>query len=229
MAGARGAILTLMRGSAASVLLSMSGVVLVGSSGTSCKAKAPVIDAPFSDDFERAELGPNWNATSPEYRIADGRLTISNGYNRPAWLRRRLPADAVIEVDATSNSAAGDIKLELYGDGESFDPDKGSYVSSGYVFIFGGWNNSLSVICRHDEHGEGRKVQRSDMRVEPGRRYHFTITRRGGTIDWTVDGNRFLSWTDPTPLAGAGHEYLAVNNWQAELSFDNLHIRPAGP
>ena len=31
-----------------------------------CRAKVPLIDAPFSDDFERAELGPTWNATSPE-------------------------------------------------------------------------------------------------------------------------------------------------------------------
>jgi hypothetical protein len=221
MGAGRGAILLRMTGP------SLLAVVLAASFAAGCRAKPPVIDAPFNDDFERAELGQNWNATSPEYHIANGKLTISNGYNHPAWLRRRLPTDAVIEVDATSNSPAGDIKLELYGDGESFDPDKGSYVSSGYVFIFGGWSNSLSVICRNDEHGDGRKAQRSDVRVEPGRRYHFAITRRAGAIEWAVDGSRFLAWTDPTPLAGAGHEYLAINNWQAELQFDNLQIRPA--
>jgi hypothetical protein len=211
----------------APVLPSLLAVLLAGSTVAACKAKPPAIDGPFSDDFERAELGQNWNATSPEYRIRDGKLTIANAYNHPAWLRRRLPVDAVVEVDVTSTSSAGDIKLELYGDGESFDPDKGSYVSSGYVFIFGGWNNSLSVICRNNEHDEGRKAQRADMRVEPGRRYHFTITRRAGAIEWAIDGNKFLAWTDPTPLAGPGHEYLAVNDWQAELQFDNLHIRPA--
>ena len=66
-----------------------------------------------------------------------------------------------------SKSPAGDIKLELFGDGESFDPDKGSYTSTGYVLIFGGWSNSLSVICRQDEHDDGRKAQRGDIRVEP--------------------------------------------------------------
>jgi len=37
----------------------------------------------------------------------------------------------------------------------------------------------------------------------------------------------FLSWTDPEPLAGSGHEYLAVDDWEAALTFDDLHVRPA--
>jgi len=117
--------------------------------------------------------------------------------------------------------------FELFGDGESFDPDRGSYTSSGYVLIFGGWNNSLSVICRQEEHGAGRKASRTDTHVEQNRVYHFTITRRGGAIDWTVDGRPFLAWTDPEPLAGSGHEFLAVDDWEAELTFDHLKIRPA--
>jgi hypothetical protein len=192
-----------------------------------CRAKMPVIDAPFIEDFERAELGAAWHATSDQYRIEAGKLTVAGAHNHPAWLRRRLPHDVVIDLDAMSKSPSGDIKLELFGDGESFDPDKGSYISSGYVLIFGGWQNSLSVICRQDEHGAGRKAQRSDVRVEPSRSYHFTITRRGGALDWAIDGRPFLSWTDPEPLAGAGHEFLAVNNWEAALVFDNLHVRPA--
>ena len=201
-------------------------VLLAGSAGMGCRAKDPTITTPFRDDFERAELGATWNATTPEYRIKDGKLTVASAYNHPAWLRRKLPRDATIEVDAVSRSPAGDLKLELYGDGESFDPDKGSYVSTGYMLIFGGWQNSLSVICRNNEHDEGRKAQRSDTRVELGRSYHFTVTRRGGTIDWQIDRRPFLTWTDPEPLAGAGHEYLAVNDWEADVSFDNLEIRP---
>ena len=41
-----------------------------------------------------------------------------------------------------SKSPDGDIKLELYGDGESFDPDQGTYFPTGYVFVFGGWSNA---------------------------------------------------------------------------------------
>jgi Farnesoic acid 0-methyl transferase len=204
---------------------SICGLALAAAVG--CRPRTPLIDAPFSDDFERAELGPSWNATGPSYKIADGQLEVSNGYNHPAWLRRRLPTNVLIDVDVTSKSPAGDIKVELYGDGESFDPDKGSYTSTGYVLIFGGWHNSLSVICRQEEHGEGRKAERADRHVEPLRRYHFTIARRGGAIDWAIDGQPFLAWTDPAPFVGAGHEYFAVNDWEADVTFDNLHIRPA--
>jgi hypothetical protein len=197
--------------------------------GLACRTKDPAItaSAPFRDDFERPELGPAWNATGPEYRVSGGKLTVAGAYNHPAWLRRKLPRDVALDLDAVSRSPAGDLKIELYGDGESFDPDKGSYVSTGYVLIFGGWQNSLSVICRNNEHDEGRKAERRDIRVEPGRTYHWTVTRRGGAIDWKLDGQPFLSWNDPAPLEGAGHEYLAVNDWESDVSFDNLDIRSA--
>jgi hypothetical protein len=211
-----------MRGARLASLLGLALAPL-----TACRAKVPLIDAPFTEDFQRAELGPTWNPTSDQYRITDGKLTVANAHNHPAWLRRRLPHDVVVEVDVLSKSPSGDIKLELFGDGESFDPDKGAYTSSGYVLIFGGWSNSLSVICRQEEHGAGRKAARSDIRVEPNRSYHFKIARQGGAIDWTIDGRPFLAWTDPEPLGGAGHEYLAVDDWEAELTYDNLTIRPA--
>jgi hypothetical protein len=195
--------------------------------GLGCRVKDEAITAPFTDTFDRAELGAAWRDTGGGYRITDGALHAREAYNHPAWLRKRLPRDAVLELDVRSQSAAGDIKVELYGDGESFDPDKGGYVSTGYVLIFGGWGNTLSVICRLDEHDAGRKAERRDRRVEPGKSYHFTVTRKGGHIDWKIDGAPFLAWTDPQPLAGAGHEYFAVNDWQADVFFDNLAIRPA--
>ncbi len=202
----------------------LSGLALAPAAG--CHGKPAAIEAPFSDDFERTELGGGWNATSPAYRITAGALEVSNAYNHPAWLRSRLPANALIELDVASKSPDGDIKVELYGDGASYDPDKGSYDSTGYVLIFGGWHNTLSVICKLDEHDDGRKAQRADLKVTPGQRYHFTISRRDGAIDWAIDGKPFLAWTDPEPLAGPTHEYFAVNDWEADVTFDNLHIRP---
>jgi hypothetical protein len=60
-----------------------------------------------------------------------------------------------------------------------------------------------------------------------GRNYHFTITRQGGLVDWKLDGAPFLTWTDPAPLSGPGHEFFALNDWEADVYFDNLRIRPA--
>jgi hypothetical protein len=191
-----------------------------------CRAQVPAITEPLTDDFERAELGPQWHDTGAGYRIRDGRLNVSQAYNHPLWLRRRLPDDFVLEVDAMSKSPAGDLKVEIAGDGESFDPDRGSYVSTGYMFIFGGWHNSLSVICRNNEHDDGRKVGRASPPVEVGRTYHWTITRKGGALDWKIDGQPFLAWTDPDPLRGRGHEFFGINNWEADVHFDNLRIAP---
>jgi hypothetical protein len=203
-----------------------AGLVLAVA-GAGCRAKDPTISAPFTDTFDRGELGASWNATSPQYKLAGGALTVQNAYNHPAWLKERLPRDAQIDLDVSSKSAVGDIKIELWGDGESFAHEKGAYTSSGYVFIFGGWRNSLSVLCRMEEHGAGRKAERADLKVQPNRTYHWTITRKGGSLDWKIDGQPFLAWNDPEPLAGQGHEYLGLNDWESQVTIDNLSIRPA--
>lgn len=192
-----------------------------------CKARAPSVTNPaFSDNFERADLGDVWHDTGGRYRLADGKLTVAGARNHPLWLRKELPRNVVIELDAMSKSPDGDLKVEIFGDGKSFDPDQGQYDPTGYVLIFGGWQNSLSIIGRLGEHEKAVKVERSSPRVEPNRVYRWTIVRRGATIDWFIDGEAFLSWSDPEPLAGSGHGHFAVNNWAAETFFDNLRIGP---
>jgi hypothetical protein len=201
---------------------------LLGSSA--CKPRVPIIDAPFSDSFERVDVGPEWLDTSHGATIKDGKLNVARAYNHPVWLRRKLPRDVQIDFDAVSRSPAGDLKVELFGDGESFDPDKGRYDPTSYMIVMGGWNNSKSIISRLGEHDEAVKAARDRQGPEPlvitGRSYHFTVTRRGGLIDWKIDGAPYLAWDDPQPLAGNGHEFFALNDWEADVSFDNLTIRP---
>jgi hypothetical protein len=221
-----------------------------------CKPKTPVISKPFVDSFDRAELGPGWLDTSQgQFQVRDGKLTVQEGLNRPLWLRKRLPRDLVVELDVMSRSEAGDIKIELFGDGESFDADQGTYYPTGYVFVFGGWGNTLSIIGKLGEHDDGVKASREHKRAEgvvvagiesaapefkegpkpagldggvvPGRTYHWVISRKGGQIDWKIDGEPFLSWSDPAPLYGDDKSFLGFNNWKADVSFDNVSIRPA--
>jgi hypothetical protein len=191
---------------------------------TACTVEKRPAGVATTDDFNRSELGDNWRATGAVYPIASGELVVSRAYNHPLWLTRPIPRDAIIELDAWSNDDAGDLKLEVWGDGKSHATEA-SYTASSYVFIFGGWHNQLSAIARMNEHGADRRT-RADRKVEKGRHYHFRIERSGGHIAWSIDGQPFLTFDDPQPLEGPDHAYLAFNDWEAELHFDNLRITP---
>jgi hypothetical protein len=187
----------------------------------------PAISAPWTDAFDRVSLGSDYLPTSDPYHITGGRLSVSKAYNHPLWLRKKLPAHATIELDCMSQSAAGDIKVEAWGDGESYAQTKGAYTSTGYVFIQGGWHNSKSEIAREDEHLPDLP-SRTEPRVEVGRTYHWKIVRHKDRVDWYVDdmSTPFLTLPDPQPLVGKGHEYFGFNNWESDLWFDNLTITP---
>jgi hypothetical protein len=195
----------------------------------------PKIDAPFSDNFDRSALGPDWNITGGNWALREGRLCVSGAHNHPAWLSRRLPINARIEFEATSSSPEGDLKTEVWGDGVSAATSTSYTNATSYIIIFGGWKNTFHVLARLDEHAPDR----TEMRVEPGetdpraqpvlpdRAYRFKIERSDGkTVRYFVDDVEILSLKDPTPLIGEGHEHLGFNDWQVPVCFDNLTITP---
>jgi len=200
-------------------LLLFTLVVLLGG----CP-KDEVIKSPFSDDFERTEIGSNYFNTGASYQIVSGRLNIKGARNHPLWLKARLPRDAVIEFNASSRSPEGDIKVEAWGDGQSY-ATADSYVATSYVFILGGWGNSTAALCRLDEHGGDRK-ERRDVKVEMGRSYSWKIQRKGNKVEWFLDGKPFLAYDDASPLEGDKHSYFGFNNWESDLYFDGLKITP---
>jgi hypothetical protein len=198
-------------------------------------AAGPQIDQRFVDTFERGEPGPDWNVTGSGWTLKDGRLCASNAHNHPAWLRRRLPPNARIEFEGTSASPEGDLKVEAWGDGLSAATGNSYSNATSYLVIFGGWKNSLHVLARLDEHGTDRKA----LRIEPGetdpraqpvlpdRAYRFKIERSDGkTVRYFVDEIEILSFKDPSPLIGEGHEHFAFNDWEVPACFDNLTITP---
>ncbi len=189
-----------------------------------CKIEKLPPAGPSSDDFERAAIGDAWDVTGGHWRIDNGELVIDHAYNHPLWLKKAIPQDAVIELDCWSNDDAGDLKVEIWGDGKSFAQTT-SYTATSYVFIFGGWHNQISAIARMNEHGADRRV-RMDTRVVKGQKYHWRIARKGGHIDWQIDGKPFLTFDDPHPLDGSGHSYFGFNDWEAELHFDNVKVTP---
>ncbi len=207
--------------------LAVGAALLVGCGDPEVGAKG------YVDSFDRRELGPAYRDTIGRYVVYGGRLHVAKAYNHPLWLKRKLPANVVIEFDAWSFTPDGDIKVELFGDGRSFTDHRGAYRATGYVICLGGWNNSKSFIARQLEHPPADRARelmasRKDFKVKIGQRYHFRILRRGGEIRWELDGREFLSYMDPRPLRGRGHDHFAFSNWASEVAFDNLTIRPLG-
>ena len=205
------------------------GALLAGATALGgCKVKdPPPITEAWSDDFERTSIGGNYYKTGGGHRIDGGALSTQGSYNHPLWLRKRLPRDVVIEFDAWSNTSVGDIKVEIFGDGKSYDPNGGQYTSTGYVLVMGGWSNSKSIIARGNEHGKNL-VKRHKPKVKPKHRYRWRIKRQGELLEWFVDDMEtpFLVYQDERPLSGSGHEYFGFNNWESDSWFDNLEITP---
>ena len=183
------------------------------------------ITSTWTETFDRKELGSNYRPTAEAYSIVDGVLVAQRAYNHPLWLRKRLPKNVMIELDVTSHDRDGDMKVELFGDGEYHATDKGQYTSTGYVAVMGGWRNSKSILARGNEHGN-TLAERTEPAVKKGTTYRWKLVRRGNTLEWSVDDQPFLKLTDESPLYGPGHFYFAFNNWQAETRFDNLKITP---
>ncbi len=95
------------------------------------------------DDF--AVTDRDFWSTGGYWRVVSGELLSPGVKNNPLWLKAKLPENVAVEFDARSMSPEGDIKCEIFGDGSDH--------ASGYVLIHGGWNNSISIIARLDEHG----------------------------------------------------------------------------
>lgn len=200
------------------------------------------VTLPYRDTFDDSStVEKNYWSSGGLWRSVGGQLLSPGVKNNPLWLKASLPNDVAVEFDVKSMSPEGDIKVEIFGDGSDH--------ASGYVLIHGGWNNSLSIIARLDEHGAPysqvvakaagsdpvaagvyrmdtrTRVESSPFRVEIGRTYHWRIERRGKTLSWFIDGQPFMRFEDPLPLTGKGHDRFGFSSWEAQLYFDNLSIQ----
>ena len=185
----------------------------------------------YSDDFERAQPGADYFQAKPDlgwsagkWRIKEGRLWGEQIHNATLWLQRPLPEKVRIEFDARAQTETGDVKCEVFGDGRRHQ--------SGYIVIFGGWNNSVNCIARQDEHQNERKQDdrcprrgNRSMCVEPDIDYHWTIVRTDHVVRWYLDGALYLTYPDHDPVRG---RHFGFGNWEAAVSFDNLKIYDLG-
>ena len=137
--------------------------------------------------------------------------------------------------DAVSQGDDGDLKAEVFGDGQSAATGTSYTNATSYLTVLGGWKNTLHVMARLNEHGHDRKEIRIDKDsddprqrpVQKGQVYHFKIERTDGkTLRWSVDGLEYLSWTDDKPLIGQGHDHFGFNEWEVKVCYDNVKVTP---
>jgi len=184
----------------------------------------------------RLEPSNDWAATAPGiWHIESGRLCGEHAHNHGIWLKRALPVNARIEFDAVSQSPDGDIKAEYWGDGRSAATGLSYTNATSYLTILGGWHNKFHVLARINEHGADRKEVTVDPNsddprekaIVPGQTYHFKVERTDGkAVRWWVDGNEMLTYADPAPLVGLGHDHFGFNDWDAKVCFDNVRVVP---
>jgi hypothetical protein len=170
-------------------------------------------EVPFSDTYEDPmTVSKNYFSTGGHWRTVQGWLFSPGVKNNPLWLKAKLPQNVSVEFDVKSQSQEGDIKCEIFGDGTDH--------ASGYVLIHGGWNNSMSVIARLDEHGapmaqlqqEANRIASEKklssaglketgvftpttrMRVEAPREVHYPV-QIGKTYHWRIERRgSLLTW-----------------------------------
>lgn len=213
------------------------GAVATGEAGLAAVASqvASANRANAANTTDTGELGPDWIVVpgSSAWRIDQGKLCGRNARNKGVWLNRTLPVNARIEFDAMSDSPEGDLKAEVWGDGQTGATAISYTNATSYLVIFGGWKNTLHVLARLNEHGTDRKeiqVKAStdefrERAVAHGQTYRFKIERSDGkTIRWWVNDVEMLSFEDPSPLTGTTHDHFGFNNWQVRVCFDNVRV-----
>jgi hypothetical protein len=199
------------------LLVVVSSVFLASSCLPKTAGSDGAITAPFTDSFDRKELGSKWKKAGGTWTIADGALHSTGEHNIPLFLDVRLPKNAKIEFTAWSRSPAVDTKVEVFGDGTRHE--------SGYIVIVGGWNNSITTIARLDEHEKTRVEKRT--RWEPNKKYRWTVQRTDGhTIELFLDGMPVIAYDDKEPLTGARNAFMAFSNWESDVFYDDLVITP---
>ena len=164
----------------------------------------------FEDDFERAELGPDWNLVQG-MSLLNGRMRLVGVVN--ATINRRFAPDVRLEFDgwAIEGIHPCDMSATLCG-----GPD----IRWGYLLGFGAqWNRANHLL------GPGVRFEDMDppFVIEQGKAYHCVAMKEGRQISYTVNGTVLFDVEAEDPVGGPGFDTVGILAWTG-LDIDNVRV-----
>lgn len=180
----------------------------------------------FIDDFERPELGPDWQVLDGEWRIEEGalrghgvliseRLFPADG--APAY--QRLEFDAAIDM---TKDSASDLSSLLHLPAVDSATEA---LGAGYFFQFGGEHNKRHQISRA---GEVLVVDTSRLiRIHKWQVQEIVVENDQGRLTLYVDGRAVVSVEEDESQIGAGRGRIGLMfGSPARVSDLKVYIKP---
>ncbi len=165
----------------------------------------------FSDDFQRTELGPDWDVKTGKWTVGGGELTASGeGIIR---LTHAFPGLQKVEFEATVTPNPG------VSDVTPFIQSGTNGLYEGYLMRFGGNYNKDSGVLR-----KGEVMEASERVIEPNKTHKIVVENDGAQVRLTVDGDVVAAFTEDYPLIGDGHDRIGFYKFEGILKIRNLKV-----
>lgn len=177
-----------------------SGTVMIMDGGVAWKLV-------LSDDFERSDLGANWQSLRGIWAIENGKARCTG----VSFLgcTRKVSEPVRIEYYARTKKAC---------DLSSFWGTAEENYEAGYFIGFGSRKNTINQIVR-----KGERVMSSGAgpMIEPARWHHIIAQVVAGKVQLIVDGRLALEYVDLFPVKDADMAGLIA--WR-DSEFDNVRV-----
>ena len=183
-----------------------------------------------------------WSEGGEKIWAENGRIFIKadnpavpGGAVATVWFRQPHPADFQLDVDAhviSSTIGANNINLFFcYTDpaGRPLEETRETrrnaeydlyHKLNGYIVTFLNDAGTARVRMRRNPGFQlMNEVHRGQCRA--GETYHLRVVKRGGAIEFWVDGEKMLEGRDPQPL---GEGLLGLRTYRTYLWWDNLKV-----
>ncbi|HEY3393452.1 MAG TPA: protein kinase [Lacipirellulaceae bacterium] len=186
----------------------------------------------FEDDFERRELGDDWNIVNGNWSIASGvargvlgrETGISSAYAATIAARPRLPENVEVSYDLrTGAQISFETKLVGRVDREWLIA---AHVSRTGMFYNRGEKGFAVLILPADSVFQEIARKQEDFTLAPDRTYHIRTVRHEGRLRMFVDETLVLEAEVPDGVVANTLQLHAVHGARGDLVFiDNVRVR----